>query len=200
MMTAEQRSRISILILLSLVPLLGMIAALFMLISSGGTSSSTPPTPLPVTQAVSRLAGRAAPNFELTTLDGGTIRLSSMRGRIVFVNFWATWCEPCKREMPAFQRFMQSQGEDGAVILAVNIGDKPEDIRKFLEDYNVSGVPVLLDSDYEVQTAYYADLYPTTFVIDPAGIVRDMHLGEMTLNDLNSYVDQIRSSTLNFGI
>jgi peroxiredoxin len=199
-MTADQRSRISTLILLSLVPLLGMIAALFMLISSGGANSGTPPTPLPVTQAVSRLAGQPAPNFELAALDGGTVRLSSMRGRVVFLNFWATWCEPCKREMPAFQRFMQAQTDDGAVILAVNIGDKPEDIQKFLDDNNVRGIPVLLDVDYEAQTSYGADLFPTTFVIDPAGIVRDMHLGEMTFADLNGYLDQIRSSTLNFGI
>lgn len=196
-MTAEQRSRLSTLILLSLLPLLAISAALLMLISSGG-GSSTSPTPLPVTQAVSRLAGRAAPNFELTALEGGTVRLSSMRGRVVFLNFWATWCEPCKREMPAFQRFMQAQTD--AVILAVNIGDKPEDIQKFLDDNNVSGIPVLLDTEYQVQTAYSASLFPTTFVIDPSGIVRDMHLGEMTLADLNGYVDQIRSSTLNFGI
>ena len=199
-MTAEQRSRIQTLFLLSLIPLLGMIVALFMLISSGGANSSIPPTPLPVTQAVSRLAGRAAPNFELTTLHGSSIRLSSMRGRVVFVNFWATWCEPCKREMPAFQSFMQAQADDGPVILAVNIGDKPEDIQKFLKDNNVSSVPVLLDSEYTVQTAYGADLFPTTFVIDPAGVVRDMHLGEMTIGDLNRYVTEITSSALNFGI
>lgn len=199
-MTADQRSRLSILFLLSLVPLLAISAALLMLISSSGTNGSTPPTPLPVTQAVSRLAGRAAPNFELASLDGGSIRLSSMRGRIVFLNFWATWCEPCKREMPAFQRFMQEQAGDKAVILAVNIGDKPEDIQKFLDDNGVSGIPVLLDTEYRAQTAYSANLFPTTFVIDPAGIVRDMHVGEMKLNDLTGYVDQIRSSSLNFGI
>jgi thiol-disulfide isomerase/thioredoxin len=199
-MTANQRSRLSILFLLSLLPLLAISAALLMLISSGGANSGIPPTPLPVTQAVSRLAGRAAPNFELVSLDGGSIRLSSMRGRIVFLNFWATWCEPCKREMPAFQRFMQEQAGDKAVILAVNIGDKPEDIQKFLDDNGVSGIPVLLDTEYRAQTAYSANLFPTTFVIDPAGIVRDMHVGEMKLNDLTGYVDQIRSSSLNFGI
>jgi thiol-disulfide isomerase/thioredoxin len=95
--------------LLSLLPLLGISAALLMLISSGGANSSIVSTPLPVTQAASRLAGRAAPNFELASLNGDPIRLSSMRGRVVFLNFWATWCEPCKREMPAFQRFMQEQ-------------------------------------------------------------------------------------------
>jgi thiol-disulfide isomerase/thioredoxin len=175
-------------------------AALLMLISSGGANSSIVSTPLPVTQAASRLAGRAAPNFELASLNGDPIRLSSMRGRVVFLNFWATWCEPCKREMPAFQRFMQEQGKDGAVILAINIGDKPEDILEFLDDNNVSSIPILLDNDYVVQTAYSASLFPTTFVIDPAGIVQDMHLGEMTFDDLTGYVDQIRSSTLNFGI
>lgn len=191
-MTANQRSRISTLILLSLLPLLAISAALLMLIASERANTSIPPTPLPVTQPVSRLAGRPAPNFELPALDGSTIRLSSMRGRVVFLNFWATWCEPCKREMPAFQRFMQAQTNGGAVILAVNIGDKPEDIQKFLDENNVSSIPVLLDSQYEVQTAYSANLFPTTFIIDPAGIVRDMHLGEMTTGDLNSFVDQIQ--------
>jgi peroxiredoxin len=199
-MTSQLRSRLPTLVVLSLIPLLGMLAALLMLMSSTSINNSISPTPPPVTQAVSHLAGRAAPNFELATLDGDSTRLSSMRGRIVFLNFWATWCEPCKRELPAFQSFMNEQPDDGPVILAVNIGDKPAEIQKFLEDNHVSGIPILLDSKYTVQTAYGADLFPTTFVIDPTGIVRDMHLGEMTVDDLNSYVDEIRSSTLNLGI
>jgi thiol-disulfide isomerase/thioredoxin len=188
-------------VVLLVIPLLGIIGALLTIASSGGFST-TPPTPLPVTLAASRLEGRAAPNFELPTLDGllqdvedpETIRLSSLRGRLVFVNFWATWCEPCVRELPAFEQFVTGEGEDGAVILAVNIGEGVQDIETFLTENDVNGIPVLVDTTYRTQMAYDAKFFPSTFVIDKAGVVRDQHTGEMTLTDLYSYVEQFGDS------
>lgn len=130
----------------------------------------------------------AAPNFELPDLDGNLERLSSYRGRVVFVNFWATWCEPCKREMPAFQQFMQSQPEGGPIILAVNASEPVELIQSFLDDYNVTDLPVLLDAEYQAQDAYNTEFYPITFVVDKGGIIQDQIRGELTLDDLNAYV------------
>jgi thiol-disulfide isomerase/thioredoxin len=188
-------------LVLLLVPLLGVVGAVLTIVANGGLNS-TPPTPAPVTLASSRLVGRAAPNFELPTLESalansdGTLRLSSLRGRLVFVNFWATWCEPCVRELPAFEQFVAEQGEDGAAILAVNIGEEVQVIQAFLAENGIEGIPVLLDSTYRAQTAYEAALFPSTFVIDPSGILRELHLGEMTLDDLNGYVEQFGSAGL----
>src|SRR5690606_1256881 len=85
----------------------------------------------PTPTIVSELVGQMAPNFELAALDGGTVRLSSLRGQVVFVNLWATWCEPCKREFPAFQEF-EAQDNNNATILAVNQGETAEKIQTFL--------------------------------------------------------------------
>lgn len=175
-------------LILLLLPVLGMVGAGIMLLTSNSANSNIP-APMP-TQPASRFINRSAPNFELPTLDGAdTVRLSSLRGRVVFVNFWATWCEPCRRELPAFQTFTQ-QGNEDAVILAVNTGETPEQINPFLEENGVSGVSVLLDSDFAIQDLYGVNLFPSTFVIDGSGVVRDLHMGEMKLDELNAYVEQ----------
>ncbi len=175
-------------LILLLLPVLGLIGAAVTLLASNPAGSNIP-APMP-TQPSSRFINRSAPNFELITLDGAdTVRLSSLRGRVVFVNFWATWCEPCRRELPAFQTFEQ-QGNENAVILAVNTGETPEQINPFLAENGVSGVPVLLDNDLAIQELYGVNLFPSTFVIDASGVVRDLHLGEMKLDELNAYVEQ----------
>lgn len=197
-MTAEpqpqQRRFHPALLALLLIPLLGVAGALIAVYASGGLAPAPPPTPLPVTAApASPLLGQAAPSFDLETLYGGSLRLSSLRGRPVFLNFWATWCEPCTRELPAFMAFMAEQPEGGPVILAVNAGEQAERIEAFLAEQGVSGIPILLDPDFEVNTAYHADRIPMTYVIDAAGIVREMHLGELKLDDLRSYAEQYSS-------
>lgn len=186
----ERRSRYLIGGLLLLIPLLGIVGALLTISGSGGLNPALP-TPLPAaTLPTSQLIGRTAPNFELETLDGETVRLSSLRGRVVFLNFWATWCEPCRRELPAFERFMADQPADGPLILALNNGETPEQIRPFLAENGGSALTVLLDSGYAVEQLYDVNFFPSTFVVDAGGVVRDMHLGEMTLDDLNAYVAQ----------
>ncbi len=194
-MSEQSPSRLSpTLIILLVLPLLGIVGALLTIFASGGLAPPDPtPQPLP-TLPVSLLINRSAPNFELAALEGDSLRLSSLRGRVVFLNFWATWCEPCRRELPTFQTFMQSQGEDGAVILAINNGETPEQITEFLAENNVGGIPVLLDSDFALQDRYEVSFFPTTFVIDAGGVVRDVRLGEITLEDLNTYTEQYGAS------
>jgi len=146
------------------------------------------PTPAPVTLANTSLIGQPAPNFSLNRVDGTAMRLSSYRGRVVFVNFWATWCEPCQRELPAFQSFMAEQGPRGALVLAVNSGETAEQVSGYFAQHQITAVPALLDTDLQVYDDYNIQLLPTTYVIDAAGVVRYLHLGEMTTDDLNSYV------------
>ena len=181
------------LLLFLIFPLLGIIAALAMALANPGPAAVTPPTPLPVAPQQLSLVDKPAPNFELKGLDGRSYRLSSYRGRVVFVNFWATWCEPCRRELPAFEQFAAAQGADGAAILAVNIGETPDQVAAFFEQYGVKALPVLLDDTLDVYGAYGIERLPTTFVLDPAGTVRYKHLGEITAADLEAYVARLRS-------
>lgn len=186
LVTSERRRINPLWIIIFIVPLLSVSAALLVIVATGdpppANSAAIGPTPT----VDHPLSGEIAPNFELAALDGGSVRLSSLRGRFVFVNFWATWCEPCRREFPAFQTFSEQQ--DAGVILAVNVGEKPEQIRAFLDEIGVPDVRVLLDADFAVSDLYTSDYFPSTFVINPAGTVTAFHLGEITLDDLNRYM------------
>jgi peroxiredoxin len=180
-----------ILIIFLIFPIIGIVAALAMMVSSSGAAGGVPPTPAPVTLANPRLIGQPAPNFELDELNGDTIRLSSYRGRIVLLNFWATWCEPCQRELPAFADFNAAQGADGAIVLAVNAGETPEQVTAYFIEHHLENIPVLMDSELAVYDLYNIQLLPTTYVIDTTGIVRYMHLGELTAEDFSGYMAEL---------
>lgn len=137
--------------------------------------------------------GWQVPDFSLQTLNGETVSLSDYRGQIVFVNFWATWCVPCQREMPAFEEFMAAGRED-AVILAVNNGENIEDVRNFAELYNLNTLPILLDEDFTVTDGFGVMNLPVTYVIDETGVVRNFKLGEVTLEDIETYIDDLQST------
>lgn len=182
-----------ILIVFVLIPLLGILAAVGLAVSESSSASQSVPTPLPVSdpfQVVS-LIDQPAPNFELTGLDGARYRLSSYRGRVVFLNFWATWCEPCKRELPALQEFVAEQGDSGAVVLALNMAETPEAINTYFAASNITGLTVLLDTNLEVKDAFAIGVFPTTYVVDRSGIVRDKKLGEIKAEDLKAYMDKL---------
>jgi peroxiredoxin len=132
--------------------------------------------------------GEEAPNFELKTLDGKTAKLSDYRGKKVILNFWATWCPPCKAEMPDIQKYHQEAG-DSVVILAVNI-DPQYDVQKFVRDTNVT-FPVLLDSKDEVNTLYRILTIPTTYFIDEKGIIRSKHLSVMTVETIREHINNM---------
>ncbi len=176
-------------ILVIAMPLLGLLTALVALRYSQMRAASVPEQ---VTQAaVSDLIGQPAPNFELATLEGGdSLRLSSLRGHLVFLNFWATWCDPCRREFPAFAGFTMNQPD--ARVVAVNMGDDSTKIEGFLKEISLGSdaVSILLDSDLSVSRAYSVDYLPATFVIDAAGQVVAFHPGEITAEDLAGYLAQ----------
>jgi thiol-disulfide isomerase/thioredoxin len=109
----------------------------------------------------------------------------------VFLNFWATWCEPCKRELPAFEAFASGQPPDGAVVLAVNVEENPDDVRNFLQAQGVSSLIVPLDTDAEVAESYGVFQLPVTFAIDETGIVRFPKYGEITREELDVYVEAL---------
>lgn len=179
-----------ILIVFLIFPLFGIVVALYLTLTApGGILAPVPPTPTPFTLPDTGLIDKAAPNFELTGLDSNAYRLSSYRGRVVFINFWATWCEPCKKELPAMQQFAAEN--DRATVLAINV-DEPEDsVRAFLTEFGATELTVLLDPDLTAYDAYGVNRLPVTFVVDPGGVVRYAHVGELTMDDLNTYRDEL---------
>jgi peroxiredoxin len=136
-------------------------------------SSNSAPAPAQPLQE-----GVLAPDFQLQSLDGQAISLSSLQGRPVLLNFWATWCGPCQVEMPYIQEVSEDKDwvDQGLVILGINIGEESSDVEKFMED-NSLFFPVLLDTDATVAKAYNVRGIPTTFFIDKNGIIKDMKIG-----------------------
>ncbi len=110
----------------------------------------------------------AAPDFALPDVDGGMHRLSDYRGRVVIVNFWATWCPPCREEMPAMQRAWEVLQDEDIMMLAIDVGEDEDTIFAFTADYPVT-FPLLLDRDSNVIQQWPVRGLPTTFIVDPQG-------------------------------
>jgi len=109
-----------------------------------------------------------APSFELKDIEGKVHRLSDYRGKVVIVNFWATWCPPCRFELPSMERLWQVVKNKDVIILAVDLGEDEDTIFTFTSDYPVS-FPLLMDRDSSVTNRYSVLGIPTSFVIDPQG-------------------------------
>ncbi len=122
------------------------------------------------------LVGGPAPQFELETIQGQTIKLSDFKGEFVVLNFWATWCVPCSQEMPEFQRAHQLSGDSKINIIAVNLGEPKKRVVKFTQDYNLS-FPVLLDGFGNTSEKYKVRSLPVTYFISPDGIIREEIFG-----------------------
>jgi peroxiredoxin len=120
--------------------------------------------------------GFLAPDFALTTLEGQSIALSDLRGRVVLVNFWATWCPPCRLEMPAIQEVYEEYQEQGLVVLAINAQEPSTEITRFAEQLGLT-FPIMSDRDGNVSGTYRVVSLPTTFVIDRSGVIRDVIVG-----------------------
>ncbi|MFC1930868.1 TlpA family protein disulfide reductase [Chloroflexota bacterium] len=132
----------------------------------GGCSGST----------AAPVAGKPAPDFQLSTLDGQSVSLSDFQGNPVLLNFWATWCGPCRLEIPFLQLTYEEWADKGLVILAVDVGEKQSSVKEFIEQFG-STFPVLLDPRQEVALMYNIRALPTTFFIDANGKIQDIHVG-----------------------
>jgi peroxiredoxin len=132
----------------------------------------------------------AAPDFTLRTMTGPNMRLNEQRGRVVMVNFWATWCGPCREEMPQLNRLYERYKAAGFVLLGVNVDD---DSKKAADVAAKLGVtfPVLLDSDKIVSKLYDLNTMPSTVIIDRSGKVRYVHRGYLAGTEAD-YEKQIR--------
>lgn len=121
-------------------------------------------------------ASQLAPDFTLKSKESGNIRLSEQRGNIVMVNFWASWCGPCREELPEMEALYQEYRDLGFEILAVNVDDEESKADILLDDIEVS-FPVLYDTAGNVSKLYDVNAMPTTVIIDRDGNQRLLHLG-----------------------
>ena len=126
--------------------------------------------------ASSGLVGQPAPDFVLKSASGENIRLSEYRGDIVMINFWATWCGPCRQEMPLLDELYGRYGKVGFSLLGVNIDDDSEKALEMAEELGVS-FPVLFDAEKEVSKRYQVEAMPVTVLVDRSGTVRHVHHG-----------------------
>jgi len=150
-------------------------AALLVLLSIGfsGCSDSPPQTPSAGPPAVSQVA----PDFTLSDLNGKPYVLSEQRGKVVIVNFWATWCPPCRAEMPSMELLYRELADEGLVMLAVNVEkDGRQTVPKFLAT-SPHSFPILVDEKEEVQKRYGVYKFPESFVIRKNGVIDDKVIG-----------------------
>jgi len=136
-------------------------------------------------------ASAPAPDFSLPARAGGDVSLASLRGQVVLVNFWATWCGPCRKEMPLLEQIYQRYKGLGFTLLAVNVEEDSGGADQWLRDTPVS-FPVLFDRDNRVSKLYQVTAMPSTVIIDRKGQVRFIHYG-YTPGTENEYQDQVRS-------
>ena len=141
--------------------------------------------------AASGLAGQPAPDFALKSSTGENLRLSEYRGDVVMVNFWATWCGPCRQEMPLLDELYSRYQRVGFSLLGVNIDDDSRKAMNMISELGVS-FPVLFDARKEVSKLYQVDAMPVTVIIDREGNVRYVHQGYKPGYE-EKYLDEIRS-------
>lgn len=132
-----------------------------------------------------------APELRLTDTQGISHALSDYRGQVVLVNLWATWCPPCKEEMPALQSFYDKHQEQGFVVIAINDGDPTADVLQFVKEYRLT-FPVWLDPKYiATEQAFKTLNLPSSFVIDRNGVVQLQWVGGISRKMLDQYVSPL---------
>lgn len=138
--------------------------------------------------------GDTAPDFTLKTSDGKTVKLSDYRGQKVILNFWATWCPPCREEIPDMVKFYENYKDKGIVILGVNLTTaerSPGGVPQFLKDYNIS-YPVLMDEKGDVgDRQYNVNAIPTTYILDSNGKITEVITGPMTYTSMETVTKNI---------
>ena len=141
--------------------------------------------------ASSGMEGQLAPDFALKSSTGENLRLSEFRGDVVMINFWATWCGPCRQEMPLLDELYSRYQRVGFSLLGVNIDDDSGRAMDMIEELGVN-FPVLFDARKEVSKLYEVEAMPVTVIVDRTGTVRYIHHGYKPGYE-NKYLDQIRS-------
>lgn len=137
--------------------------------------------------------GDKAPLFELKNLEGEKVALSDYKGKGVILNFWGTWCNPCKEEMPDLNRMNKIYHSKGVEVLTVHVKDSPQQIKQFFSELPEEvELMVALDGSGDVMRAYNANDLPNTYIIDKNGIIKAHHKGQMSRADIKKYMDMVQ--------
>ena len=160
-----------------------------------GRRDDAPPA---VAFSPSTLIGSPAPDFELPLLDGTTFRLSDQRGSWLVINFWATWCPPCRAEMPVLQALHDAPSEAARAlgqvkVIAINRDESKATVQAFLDELKLN-LPVVLDAGGKVSNRFGILSLPITYFIDPEGVVRHRHIGEISAELLDQTFRKLAGS------
>jgi len=129
----------------------------------------------------------AAPDLELVDLEGREVSLEDYRGEVVLVNNWATWCPPCRAEMPILEAYYQVHKDEGFVLIGIEAGEPADEVVEFVENYGIS-FPVWLDPESKAIIGFRNMALPSSYVINPDGMIVYAWTGAVTLNSLEEYL------------
>ncbi len=176
----KQARQNNLMLLAAVVLILGGIGTLVWL--SWKTAAPQPATNSYGAPALAQQGGTVT-DFSIGSLAGGNLALSDFAGEVVIMNFWATWCPPCRAEMPGLNRFYETHRGKGLVLLAINVEEGVELVRPFIQNNNFT-FPVLLDEQGRVAQQYSTRSYPTTFIIDREGVIQHVQTGIISEDEL----------------
>ncbi|MBI4496282.1 MAG: TlpA family protein disulfide reductase [Chloroflexi bacterium] len=168
---------------------LGVIASALLLAWPTRPEAGTGPETASTADVAPR-TGALAPDFQLPTLDGASASLQEYRGRVVLINFWATWCAPCRAELPDLSRAYQEWQDQGFVVLAVDVSEPESAVRQFTLEIPLP-FPVLLDTDGSVTERYRVTGLPTSFFLDEDGVIRGVFMGAVNHGTVIKKLEQM---------
>jgi peroxiredoxin len=134
--------------------------------------------------------GRLARDFTLEDLAGEEVSLSDYAGSVVLINFWATWCAPCKAEIPTLEAAFQAHRDQGFVVLGVEVEDSRRTVERFVSETEMT-YPVLLDPSGRVKQAYRVSGLPMSLLVDREGVIRVRHIGYLSADKLADYLSRV---------
>ena len=161
---------------------IGLLVSTLLLAACGGTQSGGAP------QGVNQ--GNQALDFTLETVDGQTVSLSDYHGQVVLINFWATWCPPCRAEIPSLEAAYREHNGHGFVVLGVNVQDPPQVVAPFVDQMDMT-YPVLLDLNGTVMQDYRAQGLPMSLLVDRNGVIQVRHVGYLSESQLAQYLSSV---------
>lgn len=157
---------------------------------SGSSVHPSPGTKTTQPLAIAPVEGAIAPDFALPTPGGDEVNLYNLRGKVVLLNFWATWCGPCRLEMPSLQDRFDLLSDQGFTVLGINF-DEPEGlVAQYGEDLGLT-FPLLLDKGGRIQEVYRIRGYPTSIFVDREGMIKILHIGIMSESQLDEYLAEM---------
>jgi thiol-disulfide isomerase/thioredoxin len=148
------------------------------------------PGTTPLTAAPAPVVDAPAPDFSLPGLDGRMAALADLRGKTVILNFWATWCDPCREELPLLEGIARTYA-DSLTVIAVETGEPAEEVRAFTNELGLKWIRVLTDPTGRTGSLYLVRGLPTTFFLDPTGMIRRIRIGTLNAAELESTLKQM---------